>query len=380
MNATLLDTLITPVVMLHDDLTLAYVNPEAMALCTQPYEAATPFFEVFPFSKQNADLAALLLRLSHALLEAQCSDILGCCLAGKKGRYTLRVTRLAPSMGLMVQIVVPQQAGAQRVSYFNISPVAMMWTDSHDIIQAVNPAFEAMFGYAQADLLGRTPAFLRDGLDEQTTLEAMWKAVVDEGHWKGEVHHRRQDGEVLTTQLSLSAISHDHCATTYLSFFTDISHHFEQIKQLKARAYQDYLTELPNRFALDDTIYELILTQSYFYLIFIDLGYFKQINDNYGHLVGDRLLHAVGQRLHQLDRAFVCRYGGDEFIVLLPISAQPSDVDTAFSSPFLIDGQAISVIAHKGVAQYPRDGYTSEALIRYADKSMYKMKSSGFRS
>jgi len=126
--------------------------------------------------------------------------------------------------------------------------------------------------------------------------------------------------------------------------------------------------------------------KSQFSLIFIDLDYFKQINDEFGHLVGSRVLAEVGQSLKSIVREVdsVYRYGGDEFIVLLPETGKAGARKTAehllaslrtmrFAKT---DGLKLEVRASFGVATYPEDGHSVHEVIRAADTMMYLVKGS----
>ena len=126
--------------------------------------------------------------------------------------------------------------------------------------------------------------------------------------------------------------------------------------------------------------------KSQFSLIFIDLDYFKQINDEFGHLVGSRVLAEVGQSLKSIVREVdsVYRYGGDEFIVLLPETGKVGARKTAehllaslrtmrFAKT---DGLKLEVRASFGVATYPEDGHSVHEVIRAADTMMYLVKGS----
>ena len=119
-----------------------------------------------------------------------------------------------------------------------------------------------------------------------------------------------------------------------------------------------------------------------FAFIYIDLNNFKSINDVHGHVTGDKLLKALGERMkHSLKKEdIIGRIGGDEFIILL----NPSDHSTAkevikrlrnsICRPFSIDGKSFTVDFSAGVAVYPQDGDTVEELVMKADKRMYESK------
>jgi diguanylate cyclase (GGDEF)-like protein len=126
--------------------------------------------------------------------------------------------------------------------------------------------------------------------------------------------------------------------------------------------------------------------KSHFSLIFIDLDHFKLVNDEHGHLVGSRLLMDVGQGLKSLVREVdsVFRYGGDEFIVLLPETGKAGSQEIAEMllaglrvMRFATDeGLQLQVRASMGVATYPEDGDSVHELIRSADTMMYLVKGS----
>lgn len=121
-------------------------------------------------------------------------------------------------------------------------------------------------------------------------------------------------------------------------------------------------------------------------LIFLDLDHFKQVNDTYDHLVGSRLLHEVGKvlvkSLRTIDTAI--RYGGDEFVLLLPSTTKQGAVTVAnrllqevSEEVFLRDqGHAIHITASFGVAVYPEDAGSKSELVRAADQAMYEVKNS----
>jgi len=123
-----------------------------------------------------------------------------------------------------------------------------------------------------------------------------------------------------------------------------------------------------------------------FSVIFIDLDHFKQVNDTHGHLVGSKLLNEMGfkikSHLRLIDYAF--RYGGDEFVVLLPQTGKDSAMvvarrlrDVLRTSDFLIeDGLNLNVRASMGVATYPEDAKSAHEIIRQADEMMYMVKNS----
>lgn len=171
------------------------------------------------------------------------------------------------------------------------------------------------------------------------------------------------------------------------------AHHQGRILQIgnQQRLWQlanhDALTGLPNRMLLMDRLEQLLARMQRhgkcLAVMFLDLDDFKQVNDTFGHEVGDQLLKCVAERLQSTVRAddTVARMGGDEFIVLIE-SVEDSSVPDAvkekirqkLSDGFQIQGQLVRMRASTGIAMFPDDGESPEALLRQADKRMYADK------
>jgi diguanylate cyclase (GGDEF)-like protein len=157
--------------------------------------------------------------------------------------------------------------------------------------------------------------------------------------------------------------------------------------ELRHRATHDSLTGLPNRAMLMDKLREAIAAagqnQTHVGVLFLDLDDFKQLNDTSGHETANQLLRALGQRLKGRVRAqdMVARYGGDEFVLLIPDLAAPCDVGRVLQQvrevlwePFVIGGDALWLKASTGLAMYPFDGLDADTLLRQADNQMYLQK------
>ena len=153
-------------------------------------------------------------------------------------------------------------------------------------------------------------------------------------------------------------------------------------------ASHDALTGLPNRLLftqkLETAVSEAAASGEQLAVLFVDLDRFKQINDQYGHAVGDRVLASVARRIKLVlsDGDMVARLGGDEFIVLLrgtpSTDAAPTiagDIIRALNDRLLIDGQSMLVGASIGISHYPADGTSAAALLLNADAAMYAAKS-----
>jgi diguanylate cyclase (GGDEF)-like protein len=153
------------------------------------------------------------------------------------------------------------------------------------------------------------------------------------------------------------------------------------------RSDYDLLTDMHNRFSLEKRLWELIEDSSksgrIFGLIYVDLDEFKQVNDLYGHRIGDLYLQKVSQRMkHQIrPKDMLARIGGDEFAVLVPDVTGQNDVmevasrlERCFEDLFVIDGNQLRGAASLGTAIYPLDGTTRDSLLNSADAAMYVAK------
>ena len=158
---------------------------------------------------------------------------------------------------------------------------------------------------------------------------------------------------------------------------------------LRHRSEFDLLTDTHNRFSLDKHLDGLIeearLNASIFGLIYIDLDEFKQVNDLYGHQVGDRYLQEVAIRMkHQLrSHDLLARLGGDEFAALVPMVRSRTEVEEiaqrlerSMDEPFLIENYSIRGSASVGIALYPEDGANKDSFLNAADAAMYVAKHS----
>lgn len=160
-------------------------------------------------------------------------------------------------------------------------------------------------------------------------------------------------------------------------------------KESQARhfAYHDNLTGLPNRSLLQDRFHQAMFQAERNHkplaLVMLDLNEFKLVNDRLGHASGDKLLQAVADRLTKGIRGAdtACRYGGDEFVVMLPEINSPGsaailaiEIGQRLGEPYFIESHQIHMAVSVGVAVYPDDGQTFDELMKQADIEMYRAK------
>lgn len=161
-------------------------------------------------------------------------------------------------------------------------------------------------------------------------------------------------------------------------------------EKLRYNAVTDHLTALPNRFLFFDRL-NMALAQAQrdfqkLGILMLDLDEFKKVNDTYGHNIGDQLLKGVANRLLNMFRKgdTIARWGGDEFILLLPEIRQTEVAKNvaerilhSFNKPFEFDGLKIAITASIGVALFSDDGPDADTLIKNADIAMYHAKDAG---
>lgn len=269
---------------------------------------------------------------------------------------------------------------------------AIVICDAQNRILSVNAAFCELTGYAEHEVLGRTPSVLRSDRHPDSFFADMWQALNTLNRWEGEMWSRRRDGSVFPHAIRLSRVlDSDGEVGHYIGIMSDITERREAEARIERLAFYDELTGAPTRRLLTDRM-ELAVQETRrggpgFAVVFVDVDHFKEINDTMGHDAGDDLLRQVADRLRGVVRETdtVARFGGDEFVLLLRdvpvevVAGRTESILGAFHQPFVVGAAPLSVSASIGVAHHPEDGDSPADLIKNADTAMYQAKSAGRR-
>lgn len=256
--------------------------------------------------------------------------------------------------------------------------------DTTGRIGTVNPALCRMLGRGSAELNGRHFSILLQEEDYHRAQGLYDKVRNDEQETTFSAPFRHGDGHLVNCETRLSAIRDAQGELQgFRGILRDISDQVAYQKQLIDLAYRDALTGLGNRKAFNEQLQHAVAHCSRVALLYIDLDRFKQVNDRFGHAIGDALLGTVGERmrssLRQPDQAF--RLGGDEFAVLLN-NAEPEQAEalgarllSVLGTAYHLGGQLIDFVTPSiGIAFYPQDAAAADALTRAADVAMYQAK------
>jgi diguanylate cyclase (GGDEF)-like protein/PAS domain S-box-containing protein len=272
-------------------------------------------------------------------------------------------------------------------------------TDAAYRVTDVNPTYCEITGYTRDETLGTVPAMLRQTHHGSTEAEqhlTMHASLQAGNAWQGEISHRRRDGEPCTLQVSTTVVrNHEGQVQNHVLAISDITLARQQIEQLRRQAHYDELTGLPNRVRLTQILTEAMVScerdGTLLAVCFLDLDYFKPVNDQFGHHAGDQLLIKLADRLRRSLRTrangddLVARIGGDEFVLLLRTATMEESRQAVermlrqVHLPFALDisEAPVYITASIGATVYPFDQADAETLLRHADHAMYGAKQAG---
>ncbi len=256
----------------------------------------------------------------------------------------------------------------------------------------VNPTLARLFGYAdEADILAMKSVDALFPVDEHERLSQIRRTTIA-GDTHGELIEfggMKKDGKVIWLQAQAQRVSWKGETAVQMTV-ADVSLRKAYELQLQQQANFDSLSGLPNRLLMMDRLRGAILSAGRHghrgAVLFIDLDYFKKINDTHGHAAGDDVLKQAAERLTGCVRGedTVSRIGGDEFTIILPnietaANAEPvvQKILQAFAQPFVLSNVEAMVSASIGITIFPDDGNDPETLMKNADVAMYRSKERG---
>ncbi|HEV2489215.1 MAG TPA: diguanylate cyclase [Candidatus Acidoferrales bacterium] len=247
----------------------------------------------------------------------------------------------------------------------------------------VNKAFEQLSGYARDEAIGQSTRLLRSGQQSPSFYKEMWETVLSGKKWRGELVNQRKDGSLYPEEMTITPVMNRKGEIThFIAIKLDITKRKQVEEQFRHLALTDSLTGLANyrrlREVLDSEIKRYARTSRPFSILLLDLDELKKINDTHGHVVGSRALVRVANllrsQLRELDTP--ARFGGDEFVVVLPETAckGAQKVASRISERLRDDAMQPRLSVSSGTAAFPQDGKTIDELLAAADRSLYREK------
>ncbi len=275
-----------------------------------------------------------------------------------------------------------------------------------------NRAFSNISGYSFEEALGRNLSFLKSGIQDQDFYKELWETIVSGKTWHGEIVNKHKLGNLFVEEMTISPVYNDKgVMTNYIAVKQDITirkrmeldlqaanelmkTQMQEIvslqDKLREQAIRDPLTDLYNRRILQEAIEREIAqsqrNQKEFCVVMIDVDNFKQLNDRYGHTAGDMVLKSLARILENNTRGgdISCRYGGEEFAILLPNCTIEGARKRALQwrRAFQVlhksfNGQDLQATLSMGIAVHPGHGEDAESIIDAADKALYTSKGKG---
>ena len=301
------------------------------------------------------------------------------------------IEQTASIVSIAIEKKLAEEKLKRAASVFTHANEGIVITDGNASIIEVNETFTHITGYSNSDVLGKNPKIFKSGRHSSEFYKNMWAEINKVGHWRGEIWNRRKNGEIYPEMLTISAVKNvDGMVQHYVSLSTDITQTKKAQEQLERIAHYDLLTNLPNRVLLAERLSQAMKQHTSddrsLGVAFMDLDGFKEVNDRYGHDIGDQFLVEVSKRINRAIRQYdtLARIGGDEFIIIMgglknfhECEHVLKQVLKAAATPVSIGRLVAKVSASIGVTLYPQDNVDAEQLIRHADQAMYVAKQAG---
>ena len=318
--------------------------------------------------------------------------LLGLSLSGLMALITLSLVK--NHLRLRAALAGEQAAAGERALasvVFDNSPVGIVVTDPDGIIIRVNQAFTRISGYALQECRGLKSNLLKSGRHDVDFYREMWEAIIQKGHWAGEIWNRHRTGQIRRHDLTITAVlDSKEQIVNFVGLLRDVTERHTQQEEMRHLATHDQLTGLANRTLLMEALNRSLALAARqgrrVGLLFLDLDGFKPVNDHFGHGTGDCLLQAVANRLLSSIRKSdtLCRQGGDEFVLLVPevedlaqLVSLAEKLLLSLQEPYPDLPSGITIGASIGVACWPEHAEDADGLLDAADNAMYQAKHQG---
>jgi len=278
-----------------------------------------------------------------------------------------------------------QHSSAELARYVDIVDrhVISSQTDLKGVITEVSSAFCKISGYSKEELMGKNHNIVRNPNTEKTLYQEIWGTISQGKVWEGELNNKTKDGSYYWVETTIEPIKNE---TGYIYGYISISSNITDKKRVEELSITDTLTGLSNRLRLD----ELLLTefkrmQRYsieLSIILCDIDFFKKVNDNYGHLVGDETLKTLAKIFinHCREVDFIGRWGGEEFLIICPETSAEQAVLVAEKLKSQIGNHNFPVVGKItcsfGVSSITPNDLIKDTLLR-ADNALYTAKEKG---
>lgn len=280
---------------------------------------------------------------------------------------------------------------SQSIFILDNIPQAVFVTDLGGNIKLINASVERITGYMFSELQGQNMRILKSERQDRNFYINMWKSILEEGYWQGEIWNRKKDGSLYLQWMRVFSIrDENNDIKEYVSVCTDISERHLLLEELNQSVYYDALTGLPNsvflRQEFQDSVEYKLKKDKKQYFVAINVDRFSYINLLYGYRTGDQLLIEIANRIkHRLrDKDSIYRFSGDMYVLLIrdieDVQTVINIVDRVFElirTPFLIDDKEITITASFGISLYPDDGISYENLLKNAETALREAKHSG---
>lgn len=290
---------------------------------------------------------------------------------------------------------VNQELGLRLKALDSISQ-GILITDASKQTTYLNKAIEEITGYSESELMGKGGNLLEGlGTDSETMNEL--RSTLDAGlSWHGEILNYRKSGTPFWNDLSVIPIKDDDAnILNFVGLQKDISSRKTSAEKIEYLAFYDHLTDLPNRRLLIDRLNHAFSSSQRSdregAVLFIDLDNFKDVNDTFGHNIGDLLIQQIAIRLGSCMRAgdTVARLGGDEFVVVLEalsvqrieaakqVNAIGEKILAALNKPYQLETHEYRGSCSIGAVLFYDHKHSAEELLKRADIALFRSKNAG---